>query len=629
MTKQVEQIFRKLTEIEHVLARPGRYIGEDKLKTENMYLIKDGTVIWRDVTYVPAFLKLFDEIISNSADFSKRIEGKHLNAIDVIIDRATGYISVFDNGGIPVVLHKEYKQYVPDMIFGELRSGSNFDDDDAESAAGTGQNGEGATLTNIYSKEFTVDTADGKNRFLCTYHDNMSHKDKPAVTASKKHYTKITYLPDYARLGIELDDDHYALLERRVYEIAATNSQLKVSLNGNALRFKSFKDFANLFSTERIDFGPPKFQVSVFHSKDGFQQVGFINSTNVFQGGTHVDYVMTQVVDAIREQVKKKTKQDVKPSDIRNHFFLMVNATVNNPRYNSQTKEKLTTLTKNYGVALTIDDKTTKAILKSNIVAEIIAWAENKQKLEELADLAAKNKELDKDKKKNSLRDILKYETANSSHRHKCILFIAEGDSAAKPLQGARNKEFHGIYPTKGKPLNVRDRKMSDLMENKELMEMMRIIGLKFGHDPSLTELRYNRLVIAADQDLDGFHLCGLHMNTFFELWPGLVKKGFLYKLQTPIVRVKQGKNELEFMSMREFDTWQAKQTKPFQSKYLKGLGSNDTIYLKKYMAQDQYMVPIVFKDEEDKIALDIAFSKDKDAADKRKVYIYGEDYAN
>ena len=394
MTKKVEQIYRKLSEVEHVLLRPARYLGTTASAPTRTYYVENDKVVWGEVTYSPAFVKLFDEIISNSADFSKTPEGKHLNKIDVVIDQVTGLISVQDNGGIPVVKHKEYSQYIPDMIFGELRSGSNFDDE-ADSTS-TGQNGEGSTLTNIFSKAFTVDTADGKNRFLCTYHDNMTHKDKPEVTKSKKSYTKITYLPDYERLAITLDDEHYKMLVRRTYEIAATNTHIAVTLNGKPIKFKSFKDYAAMFSDSKVDFGTDRFQVSVFHSKDGFQQLSFINSTNVRQGGTHVDYVMNQIVGGIREHVKKKTKQDVKPSDIRSHFFLLVNATLNNPRYGEQTKENLTTAPKDYGTTLEVDAKTLQKIIKSDIVTEIIEWAENKQKLEELAALKKKNKDLDK-----------------------------------------------------------------------------------------------------------------------------------------------------------------------------------------------------------------------------------------
>jgi DNA gyrase/topoisomerase IV subunit B len=622
MARKVEQIYRKLSEVEHVLKRPGRYLGATAVAPQHAYTIVDGDVVWREVNYSPAFLKLFDEIISNSADFSKRDEGKHLDKIEVEIDRGAGRISVHDNGGIPVLKHEEYDQYIPDMIFGELRSGSNFDDD--EDSVSTGQNGEGSTLTNIFSKEFTVDTADGENRFVCTYHDNMSHKDVPAVSKCRKSYTKISYIPDYDRLGITLDDDHYAMIVRRTYEIAATNTHLKVYLNGSLIKFKSFKDFAALFSTERIDFGTDRFQVSVFHSRDGFQQVGFINSTNVYQGGTHIDYVMNQLVSGIRDHVKKKTKQDVKPSDIKNHFFLMTNATLNNPRYNSQTKEKLETLPKDYGTTLEIDQKTIQRLIKSDIVAEIVEWAENKKQLEDLAALRKKNKDLDKS---TSLRDIAKYEPATSKNRGNCMLFISEGDSAARPLQSARNPEIHGIFPLKGKPMNVREKKLADLIANEELNALMRIIGLQFGVNPLLSELRYQKLIIATDQDLDGYHLCALVVNMFQQLWPALVKKGFLVKLETPIVRAVQGKKEFDFMSLKDFEDWKEKQTKPFQSQYLKGLGSNDTKYLKQYMFDEKYMLPVTWEDAEDARALDIAF--DKKLADERKTYIYGKDYAN
>lgn len=620
MTKKVEQIYRKLTEIEHVLQRPGRYLGTTAASTQNTYLIKNNKVVWGDVNYSPAFLKLFDEIISNSADFSKRPEGKHLNKIEVEIDRKTGSISIFDNGGIPVVKHTEYNQYVPDMIFGELRSGSNFNDD--EESTGTGQNGEGSTLTNIFSKEFTVDTADGKNRFLCTYHDNMSHKDVPKVTKSSKSYTKITYIPDYTRLNITLDDDHVSILERRVYEIAATNPHIKVYLNGTLINFKSFNDFTKLFSENKIDFGNDRMQISLFHSKNGFQQIGFVNSTNVFQGGTHVEYISDQIISGVRDYIKKKTKQDIKPSEIKNHFFLITNSTINNPRYNSQTKEKLETQPKDYGFTYKIDEKTIKKIIKSDVIEEIILWAEHKQMMQDLKDLANKNKDL-ANSKGNMLRDITKYEPATSKVRNKCVLFITEGDSAGKALQSARDPSIHGIYPLKGKPMNVRGKKLTDLIENKELNELMKIIGLQFGKEPFIYELRYSKLVISADQDLDGFHLCGLLIDTFQQLWPGLIKQGFLVKLQTPIVRVNQGKQEIDFMSLEDFKNWEAKQTKSFTSNYLKGLGSNDTKYFKQYMFQEKYMSPIKFKDKEDADALDIAFDKTK--ADDRKRFIYGE----
>ncbi len=618
--KTIEDKFKKLTEVEHVLKRPGRYLGAVAVAPLDTFTIVDNKVVWREVNYSPAFLKIFDEIISNSADFSKTPEGKHVNKIEVTIDRTKGTIKVFDNGGIPVVKHKEYDQYVPDMIFGELRSGSNFDDD--SDSVTTGQNGEGSTLTNIFSTSFIVDTADGKNRFLCGYYDNLHRRDTPKITKSSKNYTEITYTPDYARLGIVLDDDHVAMLERRVYEVAATNTHLKVYLNGKHVPVKAFKDFVGMFSENAIHFGNDRYQASVFHSKDGFRQINFVNSTNVTQGGTHIDAMMNQIVAGIRDHIKKKTKQDIKPSDIKNHFFLMGNFTINNPRYNSQTKELLTTLPKDFGMSIDVPDKAIAQILKSDIVQEIIEWAENKKALEDLKALNKKNKDLDKSG--NMLRNITKYEPATSKIRNKCTLFIAEGDSAAKALQSARDPEFHGVFPLKGKPVNVRGMKIKDLIANKELESLMAIIGLQFGVEPKISDLRYSSLAIATDQDLDGFHLCALLFNMFNELWPGLLKQGFLFKLQTPIVRVVQNKKELEFIYLSDFNEWEKKQTKNnYSATYLKGLGSNDTKYFKTYMFKPEYKVPIVFMGNDDKLALDIAFDSTK--ADFRKQFIYGE----
>lgn len=619
MTKKIEDRFKKLTEVEHVLKRPGRYIGVTDPKPIETWTIKDETVDWREVTYSPAFLKLFDEIISNSADFSKTAEGKHVNKIEVTVDTAKGSIMVYDNGGIPVVKHSEYDQYVPDMIFGELRSGSNFDDE--EDSVTTGQNGEGSTLTNIFSTEFIVDTADGKNRFLCGYYDNLHRRDTPKVTKTSKNYTQITYTPDYAKLGITLDADHIAMLERRVYEIAATNTHLKVYFNGKHINFKAFKDFVGMFNEGAINFGTDRFQAAVFHSKAGFQQINFVNSTNVFQGGTHIDALMNTIVAGIREHVKKKTKQDIKPSDIKNHFFLMGSFTINNPRYNSQTKEFLQTPVKDFGMSLDVPDKVIQQIIKSEIVQEIIEWAENKKALEDLAALKKKNKDIDKSGTA-ALRAITKYEPATSKLRHKCTLFIAEGDSAKSALMSARNPEFHGVFPLKGKPVNVRGMKVKDMISNEELSNLMTIIGLQFNEVADIKKLRYSELVIAVDADADGSHICALICNMFSVLWPNLLKNGFIFKLMTPIVRVTQGKKMIEFFTLSEYTAWVDKQTVKFSTTYVKGLGSNDTKYFKAYMNDPKYKVNLTYTDNNDADCLIIAF--DKSTADLRKEFIYG-----
>lgn len=612
--------FKKLDEIEHVLLRPGRYLGSTSPHETVTYLINNGKIEYRAVKYNPAFVKMFDEVISNSVDFSKKPEGKHLNKIEVTINQLTGEISVWDNGGIPVVVHPEYDQYIPDFIFGELRSGTNFDDD--EESISTGQNGEGSSLVNIFSKRFMVETADGKKKFTRIYSNNNRDRSTIKIETTKLKFTKISYIPDYERLKVELDKDHYDKLVRRVWEIAACAPHIEIKLNGYYVNCKSFEDFIKMFSKEYVYIDLGKWKLGFAHSKDdGFKHISFVNTTNTYNGGTHIDYIMNMVVDKIRDHIEKKTKQKVKPSDIKNHFMMFVDATINNPRYDSQTKENLITEVRDYGSVLVLPEKFINKIINSSIVKEIIEWAENKKKLEEL--LALKNKQ--KDNQKASLKHIIKYEPATEKvDRKNCTLFICEGDSALNPLMSARDPKKHGLFPLKGKPLNVRDVKIADLLKNDELFNLIKILGLEIGVKAKIEDLRYGRLVVAPDQDYDGHHIFGLCLNLFQTLWPELLTQKFIHKLETPLIKVDMGKTSYEFFEKAEFDAWALKQTKSFKSKYLKGLGGNSTESFKRFMFEEKYMTPYTIQSEQDILALDIAFDKGDGAADRRKQWLYG-----
>ena len=612
--------YKKLSEIDHVLLRPGRYLGTVAPQPQHTYVFADGKVEWKDLNYSPAFLKLFDEIVTNSVDFSKRAEGKHLTRIEIVVSRLTGQITVYDNGGIPVVMHPEHQQWLPDMLLGELRSGSNFNDDDKDGNEAAGQNGEGASLAGIFSTEFTVTTADRKKAFHRSYLNNFKERTEIKITDSKEGFTRIAYTPDYARLGITLDNDHFAILERRAYEIAACNPNLKVFFNGKWIRLSNFKDFTELFDPKVVYTETDKWQIGLSHSHDGFKHVAFVNSTLTSVGGTHVNYVAEQIADAVRAHVIKKTKQNVKPSDIKNHFFLFINARIDKPRYSSQTKEDLKTDYKSWGSLPVFDDKFIKKVLASEVVAEIIEWANRKKAMDDAAELRAKMKE----GKKKSFNDILKYEPAGEKNdRSKCMLIVCEGDSASGPLLEARDPLIHGLLPLRGKSMNVRDASIAEVKKNAEIVNLMRILGLEIGKEPDIKELRYGHLLIATDQDWDGHHIRGLVLNLFQTFWPKLLMDGFVLGLQTPIVRVEQNKKILEFFTEDEYTTWQAVQTKPYTSKYLKGLGGNTHEHFKKYLASEDFMVQYTFE-QKDMDALDIAYQHGKDSADIRKKWLFG-----
>lgn len=610
MNTKVQDVskFRKLSEIEHVIMRPGRYLGSINNDTKNTWVIKDGKVQEQKIQINPAFLKMFDEIISNSADHAKRSEGAHMTKIEVTVITMTGTISVLDDGGIPVVIHPEEKQWIPEMIFGELRSGSNFDDDAGNE--GAGQNGEGSSLVNIFSTQFSVQTADGKNSFDMIWRDNMSNKGAPTVRPSNLHYTKIDYEPDLKRLGMQaIDPDAMLMLERRCWEIAATNPRLKVYFNGKHLSIKSFEDFVKLHADSDLVYQEDdKWKVGFAYSDDGFKHITYVNSVNVYEGGTHIDYVMDKVVEAIREQIEKKTKQKLRPSDIKSQFKLIMSATINNPRFSSQTKENLINLPSAYGTKFDLKEDTVKAIMSGPIMKRIIQWAERRKVAE---DLKNAQEEADKIKRK-TFYHIEKYTPATEADRSKCILFLAEGDSAAKPLVAAKSRN-HGVFPLRGKPINAFDLLLSDtIKKNKEFANILNILG--FNLDGSISEngLRYGSLAVATDADLDGAHIRGLLIIMFRKFWPKLIESGFIKFLKTPVVVATRGKDKFEFFTEPEYDTWAAAETKPHTKKYMKGLGSWDVESMKRFMTDPKYLYTIAPMDQTDHEALNMAFDPSK-----------------
>jgi DNA gyrase/topoisomerase IV subunit B len=431
MTKSIEQKFRKLTDVEHVLIRPGRYIGSIKSHTAETWIVgSDGRMLQSEVTWNPGLIKLFDEVISNAVDHSKRPEGSHLDTIKVEINQASGEISVLDNGGIPVVMHTEYDEYVPSLIFGYLRSGSNFDD--AEDSTGTGQNGEGASLTNIFSTSFTVESCDGKKKFKQTWTKNMMEKTTPKISDGDKGYTKITFIPDYAHIETTLDDGNYAKMVKRVYDIAGCNPKLKIYLNGERIKISSFKDYVALY-VETFEYdNNDDWQVAVAASDNGFQHVSFVNTTETIQGGTHLYYVWYQIATKLREYIQKKHKIDVKQTEIQSHMQVFINASIVRPRYDSQTKENLITEVKDFKTSWKASDKFIKRVIDSGIVDRVLFWAEAKAKAEEMRKL----RELSKDIDKSNPRRVDKFSDAlEDERRDLCELFLTEGDCLSESTE--------------------------------------------------------------------------------------------------------------------------------------------------------------------------------------------------
>ena len=447
MAKKIEDRFVKLTDIEHVLLRPGMYIGSVKPNTSMKHIINDDKILKEEITFNPGLLKLFDEIIMNSIDESKR-EGSKLNIIKV--DIQDGNISVYDNGGIPVEKHPKYNEWVPEMIFSNLKSGSNFDD--SESREGAGTNGVGSVLANIYSSKFKVSTCDGTNKFVQTFSDNMRKRNKPSITKSKTKHTEISFTPDYEKFGLDnLDRDNYEMIKKRVYDISACNHTLKIYFNKKLINFKSFDDYIKLYKSEFFSESSKdkKWTIGVAHSTNGFQQVSFANSTETYVGGTHLDYITNQIIYKLRDFFKKKHKVDIRPNDLKNYIFLFINSTVVNPSFSSQTKEKLITEVKEFGFEFKVSDKLIKSILKSEIIESVLDWIERKK----IADESKLQRDL---KRKLSRIKVDKLIDAKGKERWKCSLSIFEGDCLHEDTE-IRVIRDGDIIDTKIKNVNIED----------------------------------------------------------------------------------------------------------------------------------------------------------------------------
>ena len=488
--------FQKLTQLEHILKRPDTYIGSVERTEKQMWVFNSETSMmdYREVSYVPGLYKIFDEILVNAAD--NKYNDKNMGEIRVTVDRETGEISVLNDGrGIPIEIHAKEGIYIPEMIFGHLLTSSNYDDDQQKVTGG--RNGFGAKLCNIFSKKFTLETADFrvKKKYKQTWTDNMGNMHKAAITPAKSDdYTKVTFTPDFDRFGMSgMDDDFEALVKRRVYDLAGTVKEVKVYMNNQRIKIKNFKQYMELYTkslsaqagdsgdmpTENViltDKPNERWEIGFAVSDGSFNQVSFVNSIATTSGGTHVNYISDQIVTKLGEIVKKK-KVGVKLNNnqIRNHIFLFLNAQIVNPSFTSQTKEQLTTKSSQFGSKCTVSEKFLKDIAKTDAVNNILAFAEKKADQMQRKTDGGRRARMNNSK----LTDANK---AGTKDGWKCTLILTEGDSASLLALAGRavvDPDTFGVFPLRGKLLNVRDASVEQITKNQEIQNIKKFMGLQ------------------------------------------------------------------------------------------------------------------------------------------------------
>ncbi|THD20341.1 DNA topoisomerase 2-beta [Fasciola hepatica] len=629
----VERIYQKKTQLEHILLRPDSYIGSTVKTTQPMWVLDEEQqcMVNRDVTFSPGLYKIFDEILVNAAD--NKVRDPSMSCIKVDIDPSQNMIRIWNNGkGIPVVNHKVENVFVPTLIFGHLLTSSNYDD--SERKVTGGRNGYGAKLCNIFSTKFIVETSskEYKKSFRQVWIDNMTKTSDPKISVDKdEDFTSITFYPDLQRFGMtELEADTVALFQRRAYDMAATTNGVKVFLNGKRLPIKSFADYVDLYiKTNKEDDSQikvvyetanPRWQIAVAPSNSGFQQVSFVNSIATTKGGKHVDMVTEQLNNKLIEIVKKKTGKSgiqIKPFQIKNHQWIFVNCLIENPTFDSQTKEFMTLQPKSFGSTCVLSDKFVTQASKCGIVESVLSWVRFKA-MEKMDKQCHKSKHV-------RLKGIPKLDDANNAgtkNSSSCTLILTEGDSAkslAVAGLGVVGRDNYGVFPLRGKLLNVREASSKQIMENAEINALIKILGLqyknKYESPDSLRDLRYGKIMIMTDQDQDGSHIKGLIINFVHSNWPNLLRHNIVEEFITPIVKVFKGSRELPFYSLPEFEEWQ-KSTPNWHTwriKYYKGLGTSSSKEAKEYFSDMiRHRIRFRYTGHEDDVSIQLAFDKSK-----------------
>ena len=642
-------VYQEKTDKQHILDNPDTYIGSVENVDADLWIHDDvtGKMVLRTIEYIPGLYKLFDEGIVNCRDHvirmiqSASIEKKFVSHIDIDITEDGTITMTNDGNGIDVAKHPVNNLWIPEMIFGHLRTSTNYNKDEKKIVGG--KNGFGFKLVLIWSLYGRIETVDHTRglKYIQEFKNNLDVICPPVITkfSSAKPYTKVTFKPDYHRLGVQgLTPDMLALFRKRVYDIGAVTDhsikKIKINLNGNTLPVKNYQQYIDMYlgDAKRVYENPDQrweYAVAMSPTHE-YTAISFVNGICTMKGGKHVEYITNQITRKLCDFIEKKKKIKVNAASIKEQLILFVRCDIENPSFDSQTKDFMNTPPGKFGSSCTVSDNFVEKIAKMGVMD--IACSLTEAKENKLA------KKTDGSKTK-SIRGIANFIDANFSgttQSKDCILILCEGLSALSGIVSglsSSDRNTIGIYPLKGKLLNVRGEQIKKIAENKEITDIKKILGLETGRQyTSIADvhqyLRYGKIMFMTDQDLDGSHIKGLCINLFQSEWGSLVKiPGFLSFMNTPILRAKKGAQTKLFYNEGEYEVW--KQSlgevgiKGWTIKYFKGLGTSTSAEFKEYFANKK-IVDFVYNGVSSDDMVDKVFNKKR--ADDRKTWLENYD---
>ena len=645
--KELAQKYQKKTDKQHVLDAPDTYTGSMTSTDYDTFVYDTHGISAKHITIVPGLYKIIDEAAVNTRDQAVRMrelieKGQEtttthvpVTEIDITIDETTSVITLYNNGNvIDIAKHPEENIWIPELIFAHLRTSTNYDKSQKKTTGG--KNGFGIKLAFIWSSWARIETVDHVRglKYVQEFENNLNIIKPPSVTkCSKKPYTIVSFKPDYPRMGLlGLTPDMLALLKRRVFDLAAvTDKTVKVKYNSELVPVKNFLQYVDLYvgnkaATDRVhEEANERWEYVVcLAPKEEFTQVSFVNGIFTGKGGKHVDYILNQLVKKMTAYIKLKKKIDVKPNTIKEQIWLFVRCVVENPAFDSQTKDYMNTPVAEFGSSCEVSDKFIEKAAKLGIMDAACALTEVK------TTKTIKKQDGTKSKSVRGIPKLVDANDAGGANSDKCILILCEGDSAKAGIMSGlstTDRNTIGVYPLRGKLFNVRGEAPKRISEVKEIHEIKQIVGLEAGKKYTPEEakrlLRYGKVLFMTDQDLDGSHIKGLCINLFDSEWTTLLAiPGFIGFMNTPIIKAKKGTQERLFYNDGEYEQWKkaselSNTLKGWTFKYYKGLGTSTGKEFKEYFANKK-IVNFVSTGEVSRDAIDKVFNK-KRAGDRKE----------
>ena len=562
--------FKILSDRDHVRLRTGMYLGSVSLEKIDRFVLGK----WKTANYVPALLKMVDEVIDNCIDEAIRTNFKFANEISINVDEKTVIVS--DNGrGIPNEMITDTNNnniQRPIAAWTRFRAGTSFD----ENRVTIGANGIGVSAVNFMSMNFTgITVHDGQK--VTVKCENGALKTDVTVRKSKAPVgTTVEFSPDFSLFGVNgfSEGDHLALIKDRLLSLQMAFPEIKFKLNGSRVGNESIKKYGSMFVSDDANMVTVQRDMLSFFfasSEDGFRTTGYVNGVNTRYGGAYNDFVVNSVVEILVSNIKRKYKVDVGKSTIKNGLiFVLFAREFVDPQFDSQTKERLTNtqgqVNKHYksSGALPFDQIAKKIMACDDIITPIIELQLAKKEALEKRLATLEQKKLRKAK-------IQKHVEA-TGNKDTCLR-IVEGNSAVSFGINVRNPETTGFYPLKGVVLNSWNEEPSNILKNKELSELIAVLGLDIGNPDSVDQMTYDKVATLTDADMDGYHICSLLIAFFYRFWPRLFTEERIMITRTPIMISTKGTKTEWFYSYEEAHEFKNKNP-DYSNRHIKGLAS-------------------------------------------------------